>query len=208
MSPRLPPDPDEIDGVVQTVFDERPFTSPAPPLEDAIAYLGDLRLALSEALNALSVSSPVAYWLVVGSLLLLLVALVAHISWSLTAVFRAASPTPGLVGTAAPARGSTSLGPARDALARGDTRRAVELAWTAVVTAATAADDPPPASLQTPRQLATWMAPRLGDERAERLGRLLRAHERSCYAGRAPTPRVAETALDDAAALVPPGAAD
>ncbi len=146
-------------------------------------------------------NDPVIFWAVVVGLSILLALLLWHLAFSARAVWRSLRADVTLAADSEAFTGKADLGPARHALAAGDARRAVELAWSAVV----AAWALPGESARTPRQQARAFESRIGGEHRPYLRGLLTAHEAACYAGASPDPSLARGAIEQASRLVAPG---
>lgn len=146
-------------------------------------------------------TDPVIFWSVVIGSSILLALLLWHLAFSARAIWRSLRADASVTAESEANHGSADLGPARRALADGDARRAVELAWTAVASVWAR----PGESARTPRQQARAFEPRVGQAQQAQLRGLLMAHEELCYAGAAPDVRLAHGALVQAAALIDEG---
>ncbi len=192
MSPGL--EPGEVQAQLDAVLADAPFAVSS----DAGSILLWLKRWYDSTVTDLYLSSPVVFWLTMAALLLVLSLLVWHLSYSLSVVWRSVRKPPTAAALALAPKTGPDLGGARQALERGDHRRAVELAWQVVVGRLEAGLEGAP----TPRQWARAASKRMSAGRAGDLLRLLSLHEGACYAGRPPSPAEAREALSAAEGLV------
>lgn len=148
-------------------------------------------------IGELQLSNPVLFWGLVVALSLVLALLLWHITISVRAVWRAVRGEQ-ISDAAGEDRGDRrDLGPARAALASGEYRRAVELAWAIATASLLSAGE----EARTPRQQARVLDTRLPPRLRPHLLELLRLHEDACYAGEATAAPQAEAAVARAGSL-------
>lgn len=192
MNPDLLP-PEETEAALEEILAAPPFGQ-TDATQDLVRRFVDL---FQTTVGKLQLSNPVLFWVLVASLSLLLAVLLWHITISVRAVWRAvrSDSTESTFGPVDADRGD--LGPARAAFARGDYRRAVELAWNIATSAWLQAGE----EACTPRQQARSLEGRLAPELRPHLRELLRLHEQACYAGEPTVVAQAELAVARAASL-------
>ena len=195
-------DPEAVDAALNEVLAEPPFDGASGGAAALWRRVFEMfRRWYDDTVTDLYFNDPAIFWALSAVLLGTLVLLVIHMSVSMRDVVRAIRRHGPVLVEQAASPASRGLDDARDAVARGELRLAVELAWSVSVTLLRGGRAPTGGE-RTPRQIYRELAVDLPAAELSLLEDLMAAHERACYGGVPATAATAEHALRVAERLV------